>query len=152
MSLPSLLPLAGAAIAPVLGKVIGGVTGGLSFIEALNKQEPDGAVAVEATESSTLQQDFADLADRLRERFTQLGIDLSTPLRLKHDGRDRVVVDGDHPDRVLIESIFGNDEELTNLFAAVAASAKDADDATDSVITKEFRLVLSQTDARIEFA
>ncbi|HUG69717.1 MAG TPA: hypothetical protein VMM76_18340 [Pirellulaceae bacterium] len=152
MSLPSLLPLAGAAIAPVLGKVIGGVTGGLSFIEALHNQEPDSAAdAVEATESSTLQQDFADLADRLRERFTQFGIDLSTPLRLKHDGRDRVVVDGDHPDRVLIESIFGNDEELTNLFAAVAASANEGDDATGSVITKEFRFVLSQTDARIEF-
>jgi hypothetical protein len=153
MPLLSLFPLAGATIAPVLGKVIDGVTEGLSFLDVLHKQEQaDSVDTVEATESSTLQQDFVDLADRLRERFTQFGIDLSTPLRLKQDGRDRVVVDGDHPDRVLIESIFGNDEELTNLFAAVAASANDGGDASNSGITKEFRFVISQTDALIEFA
>jgi hypothetical protein len=63
-----------------------------------------------------------------------------------------VVVDGDHPDRVLIESIFGNDEELTKLFHGVAESATADNRKPDSGITKEFCFVLGQTDALIEFA
>ncbi|MBI2480253.1 MAG: hypothetical protein HYV60_16955 [Planctomycetia bacterium] len=151
MSIQSLLPLAGAAIAPVLERVIGGVTGGVSFLDVLQTQE-SGAEAVEATASNTLQQDFAELTDRLRERFSQLGIDLKTPLRLKQDGHDRVVVDGEHPDRVLIESIFGTDEELTKLFNAVAASATAGNGSSVSGIAKEFRFVLGHTEALIEFA
>lgn len=154
MSLPSLLPLAaGAAIAPALGKVIAGVTEGLSFLDVLQLDKQESALeAVGTKESSTLAADIAELADRLRERFAQLGIDLTTPLRLKQDGRDRVVVDGEHPDRVLIESIFGNDEELTKLFATVAESATEAGDAADTGITREFRFVLGQSDGLIEFA
>lgn len=152
MSLSSLIPLAGAAVAPVLGKVIDGVAEGISFLDVLHTQAEDGVdEAGEATDSNTLQQNIAELADRLRERFTQLGIDLSTPLRLKQDGRDRVVVDGDHPDRVLIESIFGNDEELMDLFKGVAQSATDLEEPSDSEITREFRFVLGQSDASIEF-
>ncbi|MDA1052561.1 MAG: hypothetical protein O3C40_19055 [Planctomycetota bacterium] len=153
MTLPSLLPLAGAAIAPVLGKVIDGVTEGLSFLDVLHEQEQNAATdSVEAAEPDAFQHDFIELADRLRERFSQLGIDLSTPLRLKQDGRERVVVDGDHPDRVLIESVFRADEELTNLFTAVADSAAGSRRETGSGITKEFRFVLGPTDALIEFA
>lgn len=153
MTLPSLLPLAGAAIAPVLEKVFDKVTNGLSFLDVLNEPEQIGeADTVQAAKSNTLQHDFVELADRLRERFAQLGIDPTTPIRLKQDGRDRVVVDGDHPDRVLVESIFGNDEELTNLFNAVADSASSNRNESDSGITKEFRFVVSQTDALIEFA
>ena len=152
MSLSSLIPLAGAAVAPVLGKVIDGVTEGFSFLDVLHTQTEDSVDEVgEATESNALQQNIAELADRLRERFAQLGIDLSTPLRLKQDGRDRVVVDGDHPDRVLIESIFGNDEELTDLFESVAQQAANLEEENDSGITKEFRFVLGQSDALIEF-
>lgn len=153
MSLPSLLPLAGAALAPVLGKVIDGVAEGLSFLEVLHNQESDSvADAVQAAEPSTLQDDLAEFADRLRETFARLGIDLTTPLRLKQDGRDRIIVDGDHPDRVLIESIFRDDEELTNLFNQVAESAVRGRAETDSGLTKDFHLVLSQTDALTEFA
>ncbi|MEO8497999.1 MAG: hypothetical protein ABI614_23275, partial [Planctomycetota bacterium] len=105
-SLSSLLPLAAAAFAPVLGKVVEGVTDSLSFLDVLHEQGPTGAAdAVPHAESSALEQDLAELAGRLREKFAQFGIDLATPLRLKQDGRDRVVVDGDHPDRVLIESV-----------------------------------------------
>lgn len=153
MTFPALLPLASAAIAPVLEKVFDGVTDGLSFFDVLHQQEQTGKVdAVQAAESSTLQHDFVELADRLRERFAQLGIDLTTPLRLKQDGRDRVVVDGDHPDRVLVESILDNDEELTNLFNEVAASATSDRDETVSGTTKEFRFVVNQAEASIEFA
>jgi hypothetical protein len=153
MSLSSLLPLAGAAIAPVLGKVVNSVTDGLSFLDVMHTQEqPDAAEPVEASKSNTLQQDIVELTDRLRERFAQLGIDLTTPLRLKQDGREGVVVDGEHPDRVLIESILSNDKELTSRFNAVAASATEGSDATDSGITKEFRLVMGQAGAQIEFA
>lgn len=153
MTLPSLLPLAGAAFAPMLGKVIEGVTEGLSFLDVLHEQEQAGeADAVQAAEPSTLQDDLVELADRLREKFAQLGIDLATPLRLKQEGRDRVVVDGDHPDRVLVESIFRDDQELTKLFSKVADSAASGRDETDSFIRTEFRLVLGQADAQIEFA
>lgn len=153
MSLSTLLPLAGAAIAPVLGQVVNSVTEGLSFLDVMHTQEQPGATEpVEASKANTLQQDIVELTDRLRERFAQLGIDLTTPLRLKQDGRDGVVVDGEHPDRVLIESIFGNDEELTSQFNAVAASATEGSDATDSGITKEFRLVMGQAGTQIEFA
>ena len=98
-----------------------------------------------------LQQDFAQLAEQLREKFAQLGIDLSAPLRLKQDGRDRVVVDGDHPDRVLIESIIGNDDELANLFNEVAEAASKRQQQTGSGITQDFRFVLGQSDALIDF-
>ena len=74
MSLSSLIPLAGAAVAPVLGKVIDGVTEGFSFLDVLHTQTEDGVDEVgEATESNALQQNIAELADRLRERFAQLG-------------------------------------------------------------------------------
>ncbi len=153
MTPSSLLPLAGAAIAPVLGKVIDGVAEGLSFLDVLHQQEQASeADAVQAAGPSTLQHDFAELADRLRERFAQLGIDLTMPLRLKQDGRDRVIVDGDHPDRVLIESVFRDDEELTNLFNEVADAAARERAETDSGIARDFRLVLNPTDALIEFA
>jgi len=139
MSLAALLPFAGAAIVPVLDKAIDGVAEGLSFLDVLHKQdevgETDGA---QAAESRTPRQDFVELADRLRKRFAQLGIDLTTPLRLKQAGRDRVVVDGDHPDRVLVESILRDDKELTELFHEVAdSSARDRDEA-NSGITKDF--------------
>jgi hypothetical protein len=153
MALSSLLPLAGAAIAPVLGKVIDGVSEGLSFLDVLHKQEQVRETdAAHAAEPSTPQHDFVELADRLRERFAQFGIDLATPLRLKQNGRDRVVVDGDHPDRVLVESIFRDDKELTELFHEVADSAARGRAEADSGITKDFHFVLAATDALIEFA
>ena len=152
MTLPSLLPLAGAAIAPVLERVIDGVTEGISFLDVLHKQERNSkSDAVQAAAASSLEQDLAELADRLQERFTQLGIDLATPIRLKQDGRERVVVDGDHPDRVLIESILGSDPELAHLFNSVAESATEQRNKPDSGVTKEFHLVLEQTEALIEF-
>jgi len=152
MALPALMPLAGVAIAPVLGKVIDGVAEGLSFLDVLHKQDQVGETDdVQTTEPSTPQNDFVELADRLRERFAQFGIDLTTPLRLKQDGRDRVVVDGDHPDRVLVESIFRDDKELTELFNEVADSAARGRAEADSGITKDFHLVLGSTDALIEF-
>lgn len=152
MTLPSLLPLAGAAIAPMMAKAIEGVAEGLSFLDVLHGQEQASAAdAVQAAEPQTLQQDLAELAERLRERFSQLGIDLTTPLRLKQDQRDRVVLDGDHPDRVLVESVFGNDDELTNLFNTIADSAAGQRRQTGSGVTREFRLVLGQSNAAIEF-
>jgi hypothetical protein len=152
MTLPSLLPLAGAAIAPLMVKAIEGVAESLSFLDVLHGQEQASAAdAVQAAEPQTLQQDLAELADRLRERFSRFGIDLTPPLRLKQDQRDRVVLDGDHPDRVLVESVFGNDDELTNLFNTIADSAAGRRRETSSGVTREFRLVLGQTNAAIEF-
>ncbi len=152
MTLPSLLPLAGAAIAPVLERVIDNVAEGFSFLDVLHKLEPaEQSSDAEAVDADALQQDFVQLAEQLREKFAQFGIDLSAPLRLKQDGRDRVVVDGDHPDRVLIESIIGNDEELANLFDDVAEAANKSQKQTGSGITQDFRFVLSQSDALIDF-
>ncbi|MBC8351168.1 MAG: hypothetical protein H8E66_04230 [Planctomycetes bacterium] len=153
MTLPSLLPLAGAAIAPVLGKVIESVSERLSFLDVLHKQEQSGeAEEVQSVKTSTLESEFAELADRLRERLSPFGIDLSTPLRLKQDGRDRIVVEGDHPDRVLIEGIIGSDEGLASLFNEVAKSATSSRQETKRGITGEFQIVLRPTDASIEFA
>jgi hypothetical protein len=61
-------------------------------------------------------------------------------------------VDGDHPDRVLVESIFRDDKELTELFHEVADAAARDRAEKDSGITKDFHLVLNATDALIEFA
>lgn len=153
MTPPSLLPLAGAVIAPVLGRVIENVSEGLSFLNVLHKQEQNGeAEEVRAAEARSLEADLTDLADQLRERFAQLGIDLSPPLRLKQDGHDRIVVDGNHPDRVLIESIFGSDDQLASLFHEVAEAATNSRQKSGPAITQEFRLVLGQSDALIDFA
>lgn len=152
MTLPSLLPLAGAALVPALERVIDGVTEGLSFLDVLHKQAPlEKSSDAEAIDAKALQQDFVQLAEQLREKFAQFGIDLSAPVRLKHDGRNRIVVDGDHPERVLIESIIGNDEELTSLFNNVAAAASEREQQNDSGITRDFRFVLGQADALIDF-
>lgn len=151
MNVPSLLPLASAAVAPVVERVIDGVAEGISFLNVLHGESETEAVdSSDATAERSSQNGFAELVDRVRERFSRLGLDLSTPMRLKQDGRGRVVVDGDHPERVLAESIFGSDVELQNLFASVAKAATEAN-ANDSNVTKEFRLVLGPTEASIEF-
>lgn len=155
MTLPSLLPIAGAAV-PALERVIDRVAEGLSFLDVLHQAESSEATAAvdEAETSANLEQDFAKLVNRLRQRFAELGIDLVTPVHLKQDERDRVVVDGDHPDRVLIESIFAGDDELASLFkqiaAAVAKDAKKLNRETNSFgLEKSFRLALTQSEASI---
>ena len=152
MSLPSLLPLAATSVAPVVGKVVERVAEGLSFLDVLHGQD-DNAAATPPSRAvvNALDGDFAELSDRLRERLSSLGIDVTRPIRLKQDIRDRIVVDDDHPDRVLIESIFSNDEELANLFNAVAKAARDSRGQQQSGITKEFQLVFAGDNARIEF-
>ena len=153
MTLPSLLPLAGAAIAPIVGKAIDEVTDGLSFLATLHRQEQAAAAnAGQTDQSSSLESDFVKLTNQLRERLASFGVDLTTPVRLKQDERNRVVVDGNHPDRVLIESIFGNDDELTNLFQQVADAASQAQREKTSEITGDFRFVIEPTGALIEFA
>ena len=117
MNLFSIIPLVGAAVAPTISSVVDSATESLSFLDILHEApREDETDKVQEDASTTLDRDFAELAERLRERFAQIGIDLTTPIRLKQSGRDRVVVDGDHPDRVLIESVFTNNEDLANLF------------------------------------
>jgi hypothetical protein len=153
MSIPSVLPFVGAALVPAVGKVIEGISESLSFLDVMQQQESSNQIeSASATEPSTLNSDLATLVERLRERFAKLGIDLSTSVQLKPDGRDGVTVDGDHPDRVLIESIFGSDEELTGLFNSVANSATQEQESKTSAITRQFRLALTPNAASIEFA
>jgi hypothetical protein len=73
--------------------------------------------------SSNLDKALPHLVSDLRERFRAAGVDLSEPIQLKEDGHGGVVVNGDHPDRSLIEDIFAGDSKLTDDFQQVAAAA-----------------------------
>jgi len=139
------------ALKPVAERAIEGLTNGLSFLDILHlpdseptKVEPSGA-------PPTPPVDLAEFSKRLRERFAELGIDLKSPLRLKLDGRGGIMVDGDHPDRVVVESLFQTDQNLAEQFAAVATFATSQQPAHDDFTAEDFRLAIDQRGETIGF-
>lgn len=144
MALSPLLPLAGSALSIVADRAIDAVKDGLSFLDVLRQQpENDEAAAPVA------KVDPADLIAKLQEHFKRLGVDVASPVHLKQDGRGRVIVDDAHPDRVLIESLFNSDADLTQAFNAVAIAA--VKQGTDDHDPKAFRLTIDSAGTTIGF-
>lgn len=143
MSLSPLIPLA-TGLAPLAEKAIEAVGDGLSFLQELGASANDAAPTIDdAANLRALDQIVDKLASRLREEFAAAGL-ATTTARLKSDGRDGVIVDGDHPERVRIEAIFASDTTLRELFHELAASAS-GDSNVDN-----FRLVVDRDELHLE--
>ncbi len=135
MSLAPLLPLAGAAIAPVSAQVAKRLSDGLGFLQAITdvvagkslaggassqKDSPfvsinsrQGALdSLQASSESALEQ----LSEILRDRLHAADVNTTVPFLLQGDADGKVVVAGQHPDRAAIERIFAEDSSLTSLF------------------------------------
>ncbi len=152
MSLSPLLPFAGAALGPVLEKTLDGISQALSFLDVLHASPiaPEQPVSEDST-LDPLATQLTQVMEQLRERLDSIGIDLSTPVRLKSDGGGGVIVDGDHPDRVVIESLLNADADLTALFHTVASRAAEEAEPRPTRTAEDFRLIIEPADARIEF-
>ena len=145
MPLSPLLPIAGGALSVVADRAIDAVREGLSFLDVL-QQGPETEAALPTPETRV---DRTKLLESLREHFQRLGINTAIPVHLKPNGDGGVIVDGEHPDRVLIESLFNTNNELTTRFTAVAAAEQDFDDGRHP---EDFRSSIDSRGAAIGFA
>jgi hypothetical protein len=148
MSLSPLLPIAGTALGVVADRAIDAVKEGLSFLDVLRDAPASETEAPQASTPAPV--DPSGLIASLREHFARLGIDLSNPVPLKQDGQGGVIVDGEHPNRVLIESLFNTHGELTEQFHALAiALAEEA--GNNEYDSEDFRLVIDGAREAIGF-
>ncbi len=152
MSLSPLLPLAGAVLKPIADRALDGLASGLSFLETLRQSGSNHIPAIEQDVIGTREFHVAAFQDQFRHRLALLGIDASTPIRLKQNGSGGVLVDGDHPDRVLIESLFSEDEELTELFNTLATIAAGEQRLDKNYSAEDFWLEIDHVDIEIGFA
>jgi len=120
MSLFGLTSLAPAGLGAIAGQAAGRLVDGFSFAESLLRpehalQEETKSAAVDPTEQATseFQEVLHNFRQRLQARLAAQGVDLGRPITLQADGFGGVKVEGDHPDRALIEQILASDAELT---------------------------------------
>ena len=148
MSLSPLIPIAGSALGIVADRAIDAVKEGLSFLDVLRDAPDVESQAAQAPAAASV--DPSDLIASLREHFARLGIDLSRPVPLKQDGQGGVIVDGEHPDRVLIESLFHTHSRLTEQFntLSVALAEQSGENEFDS---EDFRLVIDSQHEAVGF-
>lgn len=149
MSLSPLIPVAGTALGVIAGRTIDAVKDGLSFLDVLRQDAADGETTEQAAPPNA---DPNQLVALLQEHFSRLGIGTSVPVHLKQDGRGGVIVDQDHPDRVLIEGLFNSDEELTDLFNGLAAAIAEEAPEGEQVEPEDFRLIIDSIGGAIGFA
>lgn len=147
MSLSPLLPIAGGALTVVADRAIDAVKGGLSFLDVL-RQQPNTEAASPKPVAHT---DPTQLLEGLLEHFQRLGINTDAPVRLKSDGDGGVIIDGEHPDRVLIESLFNSHDELTAQFRELATAAVEQD-KEERRHPDDFRITIDGPGAAIGFA
>jgi len=147
MSLSPLLPVVASVVPALARQAAERLPDGLSFLDHLRREEEPG---VEANRKPC-DTEMAKLAELLRERLAAAGVDTSTPLRLKQGSEDNIIVDGDHPDRVVVEGLFAHDPQLRELFHRLADTASNQRASRAGRGAQEFRLVLDQTGAEIEF-
>ena len=159
MSIPSLLPIGGAALGVLASRAIGELSQGLSFRQLLMAPQHDsasnnGEIDREKAQSN-LNEQLPQFARRLHDRLKSAGISISHPFTLRNDGFGSLVVDGDHPDRAAIEEIFSRDRELAEEFQAIAAAATEWRDHDPNAATGsrfgEFRLDFADGAAVIRF-
>ena len=142
MPVSPLLPLAAPAAVQLVERLREQVAGGLTFAQTLAARisdrrighdtdevvspgEPGGPVATPASLAHA-QELSAQQLDRFLEQFESFAakrdIDVTRGIELKLDGRGRVVLANDHPDRAAIEQHFESDGELAAAFRRVAAA------------------------------
>lgn len=166
MSLFGLSSIVPPGIAAVAGQAADRLADGFSFAEQLLRSEDaagQGAAASGDPTPAEAQSEFQAELDRFRkqlqDRLAAGGVDLSRPITLRSDGFGGVEIDGDHPDRSLIEQIVGRDAELTAAFQRLATrhasiAAGDAGPLTDGEDDSAYQRVLDdirRRDFRVTF-
>lgn len=158
MSVSLVPPIVARALPALMAQAVAPLASAVSFLDqlrdAIANEEPLSAT-IETTDplvsaGQPVDIEAAEFAQELRARLTAMGIDFSVPLRLKSDGRD-VTVDGDHPDRVLVESLFAHDLQLAKRFHALVSAATHEHAASPHWSGGEFRLEIDRTSATITF-
>ena len=114
----------------------------------------DGGTPVDPTERArTAQGLLTELEAKLRHILRAAGIDTSHAIRLEMDPEGQVRVASDHPDRLKIEKIFGENPELVAQFAELASAYEDldatADHAPDENMWNDQRFALTLDNGRL---
>lgn len=154
----SLLPIGGAALGVAAFQALRGSAD--NFLSHLwpGKENAaateDGGKAPDPASSIDLNEAISTLAEKIRLRMKAAGSDLREPLRLKSDAWGHVVVDGDHPDRMILEDMFATDAELSGEFQAIQEAAYEHQSryaAPHLPASGEFRLWLGPREATYVF-
>ena len=157
MSLSPLLPIAGAAVGSIASRVTEGISN--SFADVLQRMRLPGESAASGQNPDSLRTnsgssvggptDSAAL-ERFRIALTQqldvAGVDLSKPVHLRGDGFGRLVLQGDHPDRAIIEMVLHENVSLAAMFNELAAEhlpPRDAGSDPDELDALQFAVTIS---------
>lgn len=118
---PAFADFLGEAAAPPATQGVG--TGVRPSRPRLPGSAPDaaGLAAAPVMSAEQLRAETAALEQDLNRRFTAAHVDTDVPVTLDVAGDGRVVVRGDHPDKVKIERLFAEDPALANRYRAVAS-------------------------------
>lgn len=71
----------------------------------------------------TLQEDTSRLQQEFSAWRISQGLGLEPPVELSTDAQGNVTVQGDHPDKAVIEEYFAQNDGMSNLFSSVSANA-----------------------------
>lgn len=171
MAISPLLSMAGTALVPLARDLVEQISDGLSFQQMLGSRGAgDAAPGVAASghapaifpaspEAARLEairrqphRELAALVDRLRERLSAAGIELSAPVPLKIGVGGDIQVDGDHPQRAAIEDLLNADAQLTSTFRQVAGVLAGRHNATTGDLNStELRLTIGASDFKLAF-
>ena len=162
MAISALLTLAGNALAPAARDVVQHVAEGLSFQNLLGREKatstdgghdmtapdhPKLPPSPEAAQLAAIQrqplEELQAYVDRLRDRLSAAGIDLSETISLKVGSRGEIQVDGTHPHRAEIEELLAGDARLTSNFRLLSnVMASQFDPAAGDRTSRELRLTI----------
>lgn len=159
MGLSPLLPFAGAALSSLTGRTLETVASGPSFLEVLQEAIGlGGSPTVEQRDASPkaspaeLAEKLEAFTNKLQQRLAGTGIDASSPIEMKSDGRSGIILDNLHPDRASIEQILANDAELRADFHRLAKEITAASERYGSLTShtaENFRLRFDQSGALV---
>ncbi len=139
---PLALLAAGSAAASLTTQLVNTVAGALPFSDVLkgdgaasgNDRPHAGADTGDVLPTgqsldvpSGTSDSLKPLATALLIRLSASGVDMTRPIQLSDDGFGNPVVTGDHPDRVLIESILAEDASLAAMVRDALQRHPDAD-------------------------
>ncbi|WP_300160705.1 hypothetical protein [Solidesulfovibrio sp.] len=88
------------------------------------------------SQNEALQQ---QLTQTLASKFEEAGIDTSQTITLKQDSDGKVVVANDHPDKEAIESLFADNDVLTQAFSLLAQNSASLKNMTVSQANARIR-------------
>lgn len=157
----SLLPVGGAALGALALETLRHMPPGKFLQELLNGSSSPSESPASSREATTATRITLDLpkaipafAAKLRQRLGDMGVGLEQPITLKSDGHGGILVDGDHPHRMLVEDLVAFDDELAADFRAIAAAATEEHErqsAATGGLSRDFRLRIGPQASTVGF-